>query len=215
MKEELQHIKKIAIFRALQLGDLLCVIPAIKALRFAYPDAEIILLGLPWAKSFVDRFSTYFDRFIHFPGYDGLPEQPFDEEKLEPFLNEMRAEQFDLVIQMQGNGTIVNPLMFEFGAANVAGFYNEESFVDSTLFMPYPDFGAEIHRHLLLMEHLGMESLGDHLEFPIMKRDLEDFHRLSLPIHPAKLCLHSSRIKRFMAPMATSIFCRNCRLLYR
>jgi ADP-heptose:LPS heptosyltransferase len=187
---QLPNINKIAIFRVLQLGDMMCAIPAIKALRFAYPDAEIILLGLPWARSFVERFSNYFDRFIHFPGYSGLPEQPFDEEKFELFLTEIRNEQIDLLIQMQGNGTIVNPLMFEFGASNVAGFYNQESYVDSPLFMPYPDYGSEIHRHLLLMQHLGIESLGDHLEFPLTKQDVDDFNRLSLPLNGHYICIH-------------------------
>ena len=156
MKDEMQNIKKIAIFRVLQLGDMLCIIPAMRALRFAYPDAEITLVGLSWAKSFVERFSTYFDKFIHFPGYHNLPGQPFYDEKFEIFLNKMREAQFDLLIQMQGDGTIVNPLMFEFGAINVAGFYNKESFVDSPLFITYPDYCTEIHRHLLLMQHLGI-----------------------------------------------------------
>ncbi len=191
MKSELKNIKKIAIFRALQLGDMLCASPAIRALRFAYPEAEITLLGLPWAQSLVERFSNYFDRFIHFPGYPGLPEQTFDEEKFTIFLNEIRNEQFDLLIQMQGNGTIVNPLMFEFGATNVAGFYNEESFVDSPLFMPYPNHISEIHRHLLLMQYLGIEYEGDHLEFPLTKKDQEDFHDLLLPIEVRKyICIH-------------------------
>ena len=75
--------QKIAVLRALQLGDLLCAIPAIRALRHAYPHTEITLLGLPWAKSLVERFPNYFNRFILFPGYPGLPEQTYDAQAFE------------------------------------------------------------------------------------------------------------------------------------
>lgn len=182
--KDLTNIKKIAVFRALQLGDMLCVIPAIRALRYQYPAAKITLLGLPWAKNFVERFDGYFDEFIHFPGYPGLPEQHFDEVAFDEFIRRVRKEKFDLLLQMQGNGTIVNPLMFTFGAASVAGFYNEVSFVDSPFFMPYPDHGSEIRRHLLLMQHLQIPARGDHLEFPLTKQDQKDFDDLLLPVYP-------------------------------
>ena len=191
MKNELQHIKKIAVFRALQLGDMLCVIPAMRALRHQYPDAKITLLGMPWAASFVERFSGYFNQFIHFPGYPGLPEQPFDEQKLEVFLKNIRKENFDLLLQMQGNGTVVNPLMFQFGAKKVAGYFNEASFVESPLFMPYPDYGPEITRHLLLVNHLGIPSQGEHLEFPLTSADQKKFDKLLIPVYPKSyICVH-------------------------
>lgn len=191
MIEELTHIKKIAVFRALQLGDLLCAIPAIRALRAHYPSAKITLAGLPWAEDFVKRFKDYFDKFIHFPGYPGLPEQTYDENEFENFLTEIRKDKFDLLLQMQGNGTIVNPLMFEFGARYVAGFYNDDSFVDSPFFMQYPNHCPEIKRHLLLMEHLHIPSLGDHLEFPLTKQDQKDFDELLIPVYPQNyICIH-------------------------
>jgi ADP-heptose:LPS heptosyltransferase len=155
-----------------------------RALRHQCPHAKITLLGLSWAKNFVERFKDYFDKFIHFPGYPGLPEQHFNEEAFDEFIKQMRKEKFDLLLQMQGNGTIVNPLMFTFGAKYVAGFYNENSFVDSPFFMPYPDHGSEIRRHLLLMEHLQIPAQGDHLEFPLTKQDQKDFDELLLPVYP-------------------------------
>lgn len=182
MNPALQNIHKIAVFRALQLGDMMCVIPAIRALRKAYPNAEITLLGMPWAKSFVKRFNNYFNRFIHFPGCEGLPEQAYDEQSLRSFIKQMKKENFDLVLQMQGNGTIVNPLMFLFDAKNVAGFYNDESYVASDLFLVYPNYGSEIERHTALMTHLGIPSAGTELEFPLTEKDYHEYAALLLPV---------------------------------
>jgi ADP-heptose:LPS heptosyltransferase len=185
------NIKKIAVFRALQLGDMLCIIPAIRALRNAYPDAEIALLGLPWAVGFVKRFPKYFNRFIHFPGYPGLPEQPFNDESLNEFLQRMQQEEFDLVLQMQGNGTIVNPLVFKFNAKYVAGFHNKESHVNSPLFIEYPNHGHEIKRHLKLMKHLGIPEMGTELEFPITEEDYHELDQLQLPLmFQQYVCVH-------------------------
>jgi ADP-heptose:LPS heptosyltransferase len=182
MKLPLQNIHKIAVFRALQLGDMLCVIPAMRALRKVYPNTEITLLGMPWAKSFVERFNNYFNRFIHFPGCAGLPEQAYDEQSLRAFIQQMKKEKFDLVLQMQGNGTIVNPLMFLFDAKHVAGFYNDESYVASDLFLKYPNHGHEIKRHLALMNFLGIKSAGAALEFPLTEKDYCDYAELLIPI---------------------------------
>ena len=191
MMNELKEIKKMAVFRALQLGDMLCCIPAIRALRSAYPSAKITLLGLPWAAAFVERFDKYFDNFIHFPGYPCLHEQDFNESQFNAFLKIVQNEKFDLVLQMQGNGTIVNPLMFEFGAKYVAGFYNDESFVESPYFMPYPDYGPELRRHILLMDHMQIPLQGEHLEYPLTQKDQQDFDDLLLPVYPKSyICIH-------------------------
>jgi ADP-heptose:LPS heptosyltransferase len=173
---------KIAILRALQLGDLLCAIPAIRSLRAAYPNAEITLLGLPWAASFVERFRNYFDRFIHFPGYPGLPEQPYSAEEWVKFIKLMQEEEFDLLIQVQGNGTIVNEFLPAFRAKQVAGFYHPAHPINSGLFIEYPDGISEIRRHLLLMENMDVPLRGEHLEFPLTEKDEEDFKHLLLPI---------------------------------
>jgi len=184
-------IGKIGVFRALQLGDLLCVIPAMRALRRAFPRAEITLLGLPWARGFVERFCGYFDRFVHFPGCPGLPEQGYDAGALERFIVSMREERFDLLLQMQGNGTIVNRLLSEFGARRLAGFHNAESRMDPAFFVEYPEGIHEIRRHLRLMGHLGIAADGEELEFPICEADEAEIAALKLPVVPGRyVCIH-------------------------
>ena len=213
MKLPPKKVHKIAIFRALKLGDMLCAVPAIRALRAAYPNAEIVLLGLPWAKAFVERFSIYINRFIHFPGCIGLPEQPFDRAQFEKFIQQMREENFDLVLQMQGNGTIVNALMLLFNAEHVAGFYNDKSYIESDLFMPYPDYGYEAQRHVLLMEHLGIKPKGLQLEFPLTEKDEQEFDALCLPLIQKKyICIHpgSADIARQWSPQFFGVLADYC-----
>jgi ADP-heptose:LPS heptosyltransferase len=188
----MQDIKKIIIFRALQLGDMLCTIPAMRALRTAFPHTHITLLGLPWAASFVERYPRYFDAFIHFPGYPGLPEQAFNPRQFPPFLSVIQENQYDLAIQMQGNGSIVNPMVALFGARYTAGYWRrEDGCPDAGLFMEYPDEGSEITRHLQLMEYLGIPSQGDYLEFHITAQDIADFNMLDLDVEPQEyICVH-------------------------
>jgi ADP-heptose:LPS heptosyltransferase len=189
MKLSPSTIKKIGIFRALQLGDMLCSVPAIRSLRSAYPESEIVLIGLPWAAGFVKRFDRYVDRFMRFPGYPGLPEQPFISEDYDAFQKVMRDEGFDLILQMQGNGTIVNEMLSTWGSGSVAGFCPEQP--GSPLFLKYPEHIHEINRHLKLMEHLGIAIQGTHLEFPISSGDEAELTALGLPVtHGNYVCIH-------------------------
>jgi ADP-heptose:LPS heptosyltransferase len=189
---EISNINTVAIFRVLQLGDLMCCIPAVRALKKANPSLRITLIGLPWAKSFVERFNCYFDDFMVFPGYPGLPEQPFDKEGFEVFLTLIRKRKFDLLLQMQGNGTIVNTLMLSFGANHLAGFHPvKEKFSKQATFLRYPDHGHETERHIALMEHLGIPAAGTYLEFPVFPEDTKEYNQLEMGLEEGKyICVH-------------------------
>jgi ADP-heptose:LPS heptosyltransferase len=147
-------------------------------LRSAFPEAAISLIGLPWARSFVERFHHYLDEFIEFPGYPGLPEQEVDFSRLTVFLDSMRRRQFDWLIQMQGNGSYVNDLIASCGARDLWGFIPGPANGAMPGFIPYPTECSEIHRHLRLMELLGAASKGDHLEFPLTAEDQTAFEQL-------------------------------------
>src|SRR6185312_13704903 len=149
----------IALLRALQLGDLLCAVPAFRSLRTAFPRAHIALIGLPWSQAFVNRFARYLDEFIEFPGYPGLPEQPVAIAAIPEFLTAMQRRRFDLALQMHGNGRYTNQLLPLLGATMTAGFVPPGSHgLDERLFMPYPDHLPEADRHVALLRHLGIPT---------------------------------------------------------
>lgn len=185
-------IKKIIVFRALQLGDMLCHIPAMRALRHAYPNAHITLAGLPWAKSFTERFSDYYDDFIRFPGYPGLPEQLVNAAEFTWFMEHVQRSKYDLALQMQGDGSVVNAVVELFGATITAGFFKAGDYVPNTdYFLEYPNQGSEIGRHIKLMEYLGIASQGDQLEFPLLEQDHQEYDSLNLELQPRKyVCIH-------------------------
>ncbi len=171
--------QRIVILRALQLGDLLCAVPAFRVLRAALPSAQITLVGLPWAVQFVERFNCYLDSFIEFPGYPGLPERTPLLTHIPAFLLETQQQAFDLAIQMHGSGSIVNPLVVLLGARANAGYYLPGEYCpDPIRFIAYPEGLPEVRRHLRLMEALGIQSQGDHLEFPLTERDAQELQAL-------------------------------------
>jgi ADP-heptose:LPS heptosyltransferase len=187
-------LRRVAVLRALNLGDLLCAVPALRALRAALPDAEIVLVGLPWARAFVDRFHRYLDDLLELPGWPGLPERPVRPPEIAAFLIAAQERRFDLVIQMHGSGSGTNPLAVLLGGRATAGFYLPGEFCpDPDRFLPYPARDHEIWRHLRLMERLGVPIEGDHLEFPLDERDRAALHAIdeARDLRPGEyVCIH-------------------------
>jgi ADP-heptose:LPS heptosyltransferase len=183
----------IAVFRALQLGDLLCAIPALRAIRNANPGARITLIGLPWARDFVHRI-PYVDDFLAFPGFPGLPERVPDLPRVPYFLAKAQARQFDLAIQLHGSGRLTNPLVALLGARQMAGFFTPGEWrPDNGDFLAWPEGLPEIRRLLALTEHLGYPSCGEALELPILPEERRAFLdlRARLPVsRRGYVCVH-------------------------
>lgn len=189
-----ERIKSIAVFRALQLGDMLCAVPAIRAIKKTFNGAAITLIGLPGQRSFASRFSRYFDDFIGFPGWPGLPERSFDTTDVMRFLHEVQARRYDLVLQLHGNGYIVNPMCMLFGAGAVAGLCKPGDYCpDPDRFPPFDDSEHEIVRFLKVAKTVGARSDGTDLEFPFMEGELERAQVMlrELGLHEKKfICIH-------------------------
>ncbi|MEX2542696.1 MAG: glycosyltransferase family 9 protein [Trueperaceae bacterium] len=166
--------ERIAVVRALRgLGDMLCTVPALRALRASLPRARITLVGLPAARVLQERFAHYLDDLLEFPGFPGIPEVAADPARLPEFFANVQGR-FDLALQMHGSGTHSNPFTILLGARDAAGFYLPSLWCpDPDRFTAYPAHLNEVRRWLALMEFLGIPPAGESLEFPVTAADEE------------------------------------------
>lgn len=173
-RPDLGSMRAIALFRALQLGDLLCAVPAMRALRRAAPHAVITLVGLPWAQDFASRYAHYIDDFIAFPGFPGLPESTPRIDGLPGFFEQAQARKFDLALQLHGSGALSNPLTVALGARRHAGYVVEGAYCpDPDNFLHWQEREHEVLRNLRLIRHLGADEDDTALEFPLEYADFE------------------------------------------
>lgn len=166
--------RRIAVFRALMLGDLVCATPALRALRQGWPGAHITLVGLPWAAPWAARL-PWVDDFVAFPGWPGLPEQePPPSRVRKAFIQSMRRRGLDLAIQLHGSGEVTHALVASFGACHMAGFRprTEEGAVPhGDGLVPWPGEGHEIERLLSVTDRLGLPRRGLHTDWPLQPED--------------------------------------------
>jgi ADP-heptose:LPS heptosyltransferase len=149
------------------------------------------LVGLPWAREFVDRFSHYLDGFMAFPGFPGLPERAPDVAALPRFLLDARTRRFDLAIQLHGSGELSNPIVALLGARRQAGYYAPGAWSPDVACLPWGEPEHEILRYLRLMRELGCGDGDAALEFPFNEADRAAMLALP-PLPPAGhyVCLH-------------------------
>ena len=198
---------KIALFRPLGVGSLLCAVPALRALDAADPDALITRIGLPRVRELAARLHIYLDGFAEFPGFPGLSEPRSDSypdlDAVPDFFQRMKSESFDLAIQMHGSGEIANPLMVLMGAARNAGFYRPQRYCpDPQRFLQWQDEEDEVQRWLRLAAHLGAPAKGGFLEFPLQPQDWDEWRALQLENY---VCLHCGAQPQRLAELGDAL----------
>lgn len=187
------RVEKLAVFRGLYLGDLVAATPALRALRRGYPRAEITLVTLPWASALAPHLRDLIDRLLPYPGAPGL-DGGGDEETLENFLGRMRAERFDLAVNMHGRGPTSTDLVARFGARRTAGFIGGERADVPALdvAVPWDAETNESRKLLLLAEKAGGTPDGCEPELCVREDDYrqtdallsEDLLRPLALVHP-------------------------------
>ncbi|HVK54022.1 MAG TPA: glycosyltransferase family 9 protein [Burkholderiales bacterium] len=112
-------VKNIVALRPNAIGDFVFALPALFALRTAYPDAHIVFIGKRWHVDFLHARPTPIDEVLEIPMIPGVgaPEnQPPNHRAEESFIADMRRRHFDIAFQLYGGGRYSNALINRIGA---------------------------------------------------------------------------------------------------
>ena len=117
-------VRKIAVLRPNAVGDFVFALPALHALRNAYPDAQITYIGKQWHAGFLKDRPGPVDRVVVMPPIPGIgaaPDADADTASVQAFVCAMQEEKFDLAFQLYGGGRYSNPFINSIGARLTIG----------------------------------------------------------------------------------------------
>lgn len=169
-------VRKIAVLRANALGDFVFAVPALWALRAAYPGAEIVYLGADWHAAYLHNRPSPVDRVVVVPPSRGVREvrgQVEDPQTLDAFFAAMHAEAFDVAIQMHGGGRYSNPFVQRLGARVSIGFKTPDA-VPLDRWIPYIYFQREILRYLEVVSLIGAAAVDVEPRLPVLPHDVAE-----------------------------------------
>lgn len=153
----LHDVRKIAVLHPGAVGSFMFCLPALHALRHAYPDAELVYLGQPWHAQFLAGRPGPVDRVAVVPPMQGINAGPdASNAGAAGFIDGMRRERFDLALQMAGGGRYANPLLRRFEARLAVGMRSADAApLDRTLC-----YAGLVNRRLQLLEVAALAGAG-------------------------------------------------------
>ncbi len=169
-------VRKIAVLRANGIGDFIFALPALEALRSAYPRAEITLLGLPWHHELLDGRPGPVDRTVVVPRSQGIRDEPGQGEsrvELDQFFDGMRQEAYDLAIQLHGGGRYSNSFVLRLGARTTIGSKTPDA-APLDKWIPYVYFQSEIMRYLEIVSLVGARPVCLEPSFQVCAEELAE-----------------------------------------
>jgi ADP-heptose:LPS heptosyltransferase len=119
--EKFNDVSRIAVLRGGGLGDLIFAVPAMAALKAAYPGATLTLLGTPVHQALLGAIQSPVDEVQVLPFSEGVRPGEEDPQELDRFLARMRERRFDLAVQLHGGGRYSNPFLLRLGARHTVG----------------------------------------------------------------------------------------------
>lgn len=160
--------------RANAIGDLVVALPALGALRAAYPGAEITLLGREHHAAILGGRPGPVDRVIALPdgaiGDQSESDAAADVDRRE-LLASLAEHRFDLAIQLHGGGRHSNAFVRGLGARVTAGSRTPDA-PPLDRWVAYQPHQWEVARYLDVVSLVGAAAVGvePHLDLTIHDR---------------------------------------------
>jgi ADP-heptose:LPS heptosyltransferase len=154
-------VRRIAVLRANALGDFLMAVPALEALKRAYPGAHLTLLGTPWHAEFLTGRPGPVDEVVALPPISGVSTAETGRPAPDGLCEELREREFDLAVQIHGGGRFSNPFIRRLGARVSAGL-RAPGAESLDRWVPYGDYHHETLRFLQVAALVG--GVADGLE---------------------------------------------------
>jgi len=172
-------VKRIAVLKASALGDFILTLPALDAVRRAYPSAAISLLGRPLHRDLVGGRRDVVDEVIVVPhGAIGDEDVGYRPEARAQLLAGMRRD-IDLALQLHGGGRNSNPLVAALGARVTAGARTPDAApLDRTIH--YDVYQSDALRSLETVRLVGATSAPLEPTLPATEEDVS-LSRAALP----------------------------------
>lgn len=164
----IQDVRNLVVLRPNALGDFMFALPALHALRQAYPAAHITLLGKAWHADFLHGRPGPVDEVIVMPLLPGVgapPRTPVDIESKSRLMLTLGALNVDVAIQMYGGGRHSNAFIKDIGARVTIGSTTPgAATLDRSI-----HYGERVNRRLELLQIAALAGAQPRL----MTRELE------------------------------------------
>ncbi|MFC7549026.1 glycosyltransferase family 9 protein [Plantactinospora sp. GCM10030261] len=191
VRDLVPEVERIAVLRANALGDFIFALPALEALRAAYPTAELVLLGAPWHAGLLAGRPGPVDRVLVVPPGPGIrdpgPDEPVGQ--MTDFLAAARRERFDLAIQMHGGGANSNPLVSALGARLTAGLRAADA-PPLDRWLRYVYYQPEVVRYLEVAGLVGGQPAGFTPRLAVTEGDRAEALAVAGPPDRPRVALH-------------------------
>lgn len=165
-------VKKIAVLRCNALGDCVVTLPALSALKRAYPQVEIVYLGKKWHEDFFHGRNIV-DRVVEVPILHGIRDESGKEEDLSEkkrFIEQLQAERFDIVFQWMGAGETANPFVNSLNARVTVGLKGKNSHPTSR-WLPFFYYQNEVIRFGEMTRLVGAPIEEYRPRVPVLRGD--------------------------------------------